>query len=101
MNEILAVSILVPPLLVLTLFSVAWWFGRPLSERWTTHLVTGAFALSGVQSLVLLSQDFSVLAQPGTWFSVGHYTSVWQFSADPLALIFAFNSNSVGGWVSL
>jgi NADH-quinone oxidoreductase subunit L len=89
MNEFLAVSLLVPPLLVLTLLSLAWWFGRPLGEDLTTSLVGVAFILTAAQSFTLLARNFTYLAEPGVWFSVGGYASVWEFSADPLALIFA------------
>lgn len=88
MTDYLALLVLAPPLLVLALLSVVWWFGGSLSEKWTTYVVGGAFALSAVESFTLLAGNIVSLSRPGTWFSVGHYASVWEFTVDPLSLVF-------------
>ena len=89
MTETFAISILLLPLSLLVVLSLAWWFSRPLGEKWTTRLVVWSFALSAALALGVLTQGRSFLTQPGAWFSVGHYTSTWDFCIDPLSLIFA------------
>ena len=89
MIETLSVSILLLPFSLLIILSLAWWLSRPLGEKWTTRLVVWSFAFSAALALGVLAQGQSFLTQPGAWFSVGHYTSTWDFCVDPLSLIFA------------
>lgn len=89
MNESLAVTILLPPLSVLLVLCLAWWFSRPLSESWTARLVLLAYSLSGLLALTALAGGATRMVVPGSWFQVGDYSSLWEFCFDPLALIFA------------
>lgn len=89
MNDLLAVLVLLPPLGVLFVLSLAWWFSRPLSESTTARLILLAFSLSGMLAAASLIQGTTHLAVPGAWFAVGTHASLWEFCVDPLALIFA------------
>lgn len=82
--------LIAPPLVSLFVLSLTWWFDISLRERTTTRLVQGAFLIPGITSLCLLGQTRMRAVEnyeAATWFSVGHYHSVWEFSLDPLALI--------------
>ena len=89
-----------PTLAVLALATARWTTGRRASERVVSSVVGIAFGSSTLASLVLAftlvgSDSAGVVANLGTWFSVGHYRFSWVLLGDRLSLPFAAFSSGL------
>lgn len=87
----LVVTLVAAPLGALAAISLPGIFGRPLSERLTTRLVSSGFGLAFVAALISLAvsgiRGFPVeVVHLGTLFSVGHHAATVELVADALSL---------------
>jgi NAD(P)H-quinone oxidoreductase subunit 5 len=96
MNEHDLVSLLVAcqlvaPAATLALVGVPTLLGQPPSERATSRIVGGGFAIAFIAGLltlaVLASRDFRPeIVHLGSWFSVGHHEATIELVADALSV---------------
>ncbi|NBW96968.1 MAG: hypothetical protein EBR28_09615 [Planctomycetia bacterium] len=87
----LVVLQLAAPATTLALVGLPALFGRPLSERSTTSIVGGGFAVGFLAALgvlaILASRSFvPEVVHTGTWFAVGHHEATVNLVADALSV---------------
>jgi NAD(P)H-quinone oxidoreductase subunit 5 len=103
----LILALLSVPGCVVLLFGTLWFLGLQLTERFITRVTSATCISINILCLILLwrllSGDSGVLtAQPGHWFSIGHYGFPLSFRIDnlamPLVLLTTMLSGTVGAF---
>ena len=87
----LVVLQLAAPAATLAAIGVPALLGRPLTERATTRIVGGGFAVAFAAAVsvlgLLAARGFApVIVHSGTWFAVGHHEATVNLVADALSM---------------
>ena len=103
----LILALLTTPGCVVLLFGTLWFLGFQLTEKFVTRVTSATSIFINILCTTLLwrvlSSDPGVLtAQPGNWFSIGHYGFPLSFRIDklamPLVMLTAMLSGTVGAF---
>ncbi len=100
----LLLTLLAIPSSVVLLFGALWLFGVRLNERFITRVTSATYLSLNIFAFFLLWSVFSndsssVTANPGNWFSIGHYGFPLSFRIDKLSMPLVLLTTSLSGTV--